>query len=99
MIDTEIEALDEVNIATVQIADDDSEEEDSVDVEISLPKVPMDDVTKALDSLKLFLSQNDLLDECPRDLNRFERSIWRHRMSSLTKERISTRYIVSFFEK
>lgn len=57
MIDTENETPDEVNTATVEIADGDSEKNDSADVKMSMMLlVTMDQVTKELESLKLYHS-------------------------------------------
>ena len=98
VIDDEIEELGKTREIQDMIMESDSEEEDlDNDVEMA-HVVTQEEVSSALDCLKLFIEQNDLPEECSRDINRFERSIYNHKMASMTKRKTSTPSIKSFFD-
>ena len=106
VIDDEIEQLDNVMTEVQDTLESDDEEEEGIecidvdnDVEME-PKVTSDEVSNALDCLKKFIEQNEELpDECSRAINRFERSLFRHRMDSVTKRKTNTPSIKLFFKK
>ena len=86
------------------IVKSDSEEEegmedDDLDNDVDMEHiVTSDEARDATGCLESFIEQSGLPDECSRDINRLERSIFRHRMTSMTKGKTSTPSIKSFFK-
>ena len=102
VIDDELEALENINKEEEEdIGADDSEEEEDEGGDTGLVTriVSNEEVALALDSVKLFIEQNDLTNKCSQGLNKLERSILRNRLGRLRKNRVSQPSILSFLKK
>ena len=101
VIDSEIEALEKMTeMQNTSVESESEEENDDLDDDVKMEHiVTNDEMSGALDCLKLFIEQNELPDECSRDINRVERSIYRHKLTNMTSRKTSTPSINSFFKK
>mmetsp|Transcript_4384 Transcript_4384/g.5707 ORF Transcript_4384/g.5707 Transcript_4384/m.5707 type:complete len:339 (-) Transcript_4384:24-1040(-) len=57
--------------------------------------VTNDEMSAALDCLKLFIEQNELPDECSTDINRVERSIYRHKLTNMTSRKQEDQHTIN----